>query len=559
MKHHSIDADADVVVVGAGPSGAALAVELGRRGFSVVLLEAGDGVVRDARLHTVSIRTMEIARRWGIESELRNCGWPLDRPQDVVWGTSLAEPEIARLEWPAIAEMRPPEFSPTFAQRCPQRWFNAILLDLARRQPSVEVRTSARMESFVQDESGVSVELAEAGDRSTRLRCRYLVGCDGGRSTVRGVLGIEREMSSTWGTSAEAIIRSPDLASFPLAGRTGRFTVVEPTGMSISLLPFDGREEFRVTLMVHDGRGTPDDIRRAVTTMAGPDVDFEFVTEVMPWTNREAVAHQFFVGRVILAGDAAHTMPTTGGMGMNTGILDSTDLGWKLQALMEGWGGPGLLPSYEHERRSAAVRTAALASAIYRDWLAMKDQLSDVAELEQEGPAAEQARQRLRELLLTGFRREFNAVGGALGYRYEDSPICVPDGTPPTPDVMETYVPTARPGHLAPHVWLEDGTSTIDLFDREFVLLCLGGDESAATQITATATVRGIPWRTVVLTDPAVRKAYARNYALVRPDGHVAWRGDAIPTDVDSLLDVVTGHGGADALARPSHNAAAHA
>ena len=536
--------DVDVVVVGAGPVGAALAAELGFRDISVLVLEATTGEVVDARLHAVSIRTMELARRWGIDDELRNCGWPLDHGQDVVWGTNLGEPELARIAWPAIRDMTPPEVSPTFAQRCPQRWFNPILTTLASRQKSVEVRMLWRMDHFRQDADGVSVWATDV-ERGLReeVRCRYLVGCDGARSEVRRALEIERTASAVWGTSAEAIVRSPALAEIPIVGDIGRYTVVHEGGMSISLLPLDGRDEFRVTLMVHDGEASKDDIADAMTTLVGREIDFEFVTDVLPWTNRAAEAQRFVDGRVILAGDSAHTMPTTGGFGMNTGILDAVDLAWKLDALLAGWGGGALLPSYEFERRSAARRTAALAGEIYRDWVAMKSRLADVAELAHEGERQVSARRRLQALLISTFTREFNAVGGALGYRYEDSPICIPDGSPSTPDTIDVYVPTARPGHLAPHVWLSDGSSTLDLFGRDFVLLVLGehADDPDVVALTEAARKRGIPWRTVRLTDSRVAQMYERDIVLVRPDGHVAWRSNSVDVEIDYLLDVVSG------------------
>jgi 2-polyprenyl-6-methoxyphenol hydroxylase-like FAD-dependent oxidoreductase len=538
----AIDETVDVLIVGGGPAGAALAAQLGMNRIRAVALEATDGVVRDARVHSISIRTMELARRWGIEDELRHCGWPLDRRQDAVWGTSLSDPEVARVVWPPIAEMSAPDFSPTFAQRCPQKWLNPILIRLANRQETAEVRTNWRMLSFEQDELGVTAQALDLSTQETRtIRAKYLVGCDGARSDVRKLLGIGSIRSEVWGTSAEAIIESPELAAMPMVASSGRFTLLEAGTMSVSLLPFDGRDQFRVTLMVHHDGGTEQDITDAVRKLTGRDTEFTFLSTVLHWTNRESVAERFRAGRVLLAGDAAHTMPTTGGFGMNTGLLDTVDLAWKLTAVIRGWGGRYLLESYEIERGAGARRTAALASSIYRDWLAIRQPLSETfSQIRGTEPGAESARQEFGAELLDVFRREFNAVGGALGYRYNDSPICVPDGSVETPDTLETYLPTARPGHLAPHAWLGDGTSTLDLFGSEFVVLHFGSGDQIGPLLKA-ARVRKVPLRAVGIDDPSIAELYQRRYVLVRPDGHVAWRADVMPDDAFALIDIVRG------------------
>lgn len=545
----------DVIVVGAGPTGAALAGDLGQRGRSVLLLEQTDGVVHDARLHSVNIRTMELGRRWGIEHELRNCGWPLEHPQDVVWGTSLSEPEIARINWPSIADMTPPPTSPTFAQRCPQKWFNEILLRFAQRQETVTTLLRCQVDTVTQIDDTVSVHAHDitSGD-VCEFTAHYLVACDGARSNIRRALSIDTVKSSVWGTSAEAIVSSPQLKAIPLAQTLGRFTVVEPAGMSISLLPFDGRDRYRITVMVGDGEIGKEEMLAAGRKIAGTDVDIEFVSEILPWSNRETIANSFRAGRIFLAGDAAHTMPTTGGLGMNTGIQDSFDLAWKLDAVLTGWAPDQLLDSYDPERRAAVAQSTMLASSIYKDWIATRDAHQHFwADIANGGPAAEKAKQQLGESLVHTFRREFNNIPASLGYHYEESPICVSDSTDEPPLVFDEYIPTARPGHRAPHVWVTPGVSTLDTFGPGFTLLVIGHTSDAADTIIAAANQRHMPLTIVSIIEPdtvaAMHAAYEHAFVLVRPDGHVTWRGDRIDNPGD-ILDIARG-----AAPRPTHTA----
>jgi hypothetical protein len=257
---------------------------------------------------------------------------------------------------------------------------------------------------------------------------------------------------------------------------------------------------------------------------------------VTPWRRTQLVADAYADGRVFLCGDALHTMSPTGGFGVNTGIGDAVDLGWKLDAVLSGWGGVDLLASYEQERRPVGVRNAQAATANFKGWLASTDRarlLEDTAE-------GERVRAAVGRELLEATHAEWESLGVILGYRYEDSAICLPDGTPPTPDDLSTYLPTARPGSRAPHAWLRDGRSTLDLFGRGFTLL--HGDNSrdetapllkAAAAAGVTLTAQEIP--------ADVLELYQARFTLVRPDGHVAWRSSSVPDDAEALVDLVRG------------------
>jgi hypothetical protein len=225
---------------------------------------------------------------------------------------------------------------------------------------------------------------------------------------------------------------------------------------------------------------------------------------------------------------------------MNTGIGDAVDLGWKLDASLRGWGGDALLSSYERERRPVALRNVTQSTGNLQRMLSTRQKRppSDVFETGLEGDAA---RAIYGAWFTETMRHEWFTLGFHLGYRYDDSPIVWPDGTPAPPEATSTYVQTARPGARAPHLWLADGRSTLDLFGHGFTLLQLGASERHADLLQGAAELRGIPLRVVRLDTPEMLAAYDSRLVLVRPDGHVAWRGNVAPDDPLAVIDVARG------------------
>jgi FAD binding domain len=262
---------------------------------------------------------------------------------------------------------------------------------------------------------------------------------------------------------------------------------------------------------------------------------------------RELVADSYGTDRVFIAGDAAHLMSPTGGFGMNTGIQDAVDLGWKLAAAVGGWAGSDLLRSYEIERRPVAVRNVTEASSNLGRMLATRQRIPP-PEIFQAGRAGDAARADYGRWFTETMRHEWFTVGFHLGYRYDGSPIVVPDGTPAPPLPTSSYVQTARPGARAPHAWLPDGRSTLDLFGRGFVLLRFGPDAPDGNGVARAAAEAGVPLDVVALDLPEVSELYQRRLVLVRPDGHVAWRADSPPADARRLIEVVRGARGCGSL-----------
>jgi len=528
-----------VLVVGGGPVGLALAGDLGWRGVSCLLIEQSDGSIYQPRMDLVGVRTMEFCRRWGLVGAVEASLYPRDYAQDNIYLTSLTGYELGRERFPGIGQAAPPPESPQRRERCPQNMFDPILQAFAAWQKSVRLRYRTRLVSFTQSPEGViaTVENAETGARE-EIAAQYIVGCDGARSLVRETLGIPMLGNPVLTYTTNVIFRCPHLLSLHDKGKAYRHIFIGPEGTWATIVAINGRDEWRFSLIgsAEQRDYTTADIKAAIRRAVGCDFEFEILS-VLPWVRRELVAENFRNGRGFIAGDAAHMMSPTGGFGMNTGIGDAVDLCWKLAATLAGWGGEHLLDSYTRERQAVGARNVAEASGNLRRMLSVGAH-PDIADDTPQGAAA---RAKVGPAFTEMMRHEWFTLGIHLGYRYEGSPICWPDGSPPPPDEARKYVPVARPGHRAPHAWLADGRSTLDLFGRGFVLLGFDAAAGEAEPLIQAAQARGVPLEFVALAEPQVAALYERKFVLVRPDGHVAWRDDRMPDEPDRLIDVVRG------------------
>ncbi|GAA1786552.1 FAD-dependent oxidoreductase [Pseudarthrobacter sulfonivorans] len=531
-----------VLVIGAGPVGLAMALELGLRGQEVIVLEAGDGAVDHPRAGGLSIRTMEFCRRWGIVDDVRNCGFPDNYPLDIVFSTGLEGYDLIREHYPSLGEMPVPPESPERRQRCPQLWFDPIMAKAVAKQPSVEVRYHTRADEVVENSDGGAV--VRCTDTQTGeeflIHARYVVACDGAGSRVRSALGVEMGGIPLLNYSVGVFFRSPNLLEASKQDPAARFIFISPDGPVGNLTVVNGGDLWRYTYMVGDSRPDlkEDDVEATMREVLGDQIKIDILS-VAPWRRSQLVANEFRKGSVFLVGDSAHTMSPTGGFGSNTGIGEAVDLGWKLDAVLRGWGGDKLLDSYESERRPIAVRNSSAATRNFKGWFSD----ADLTGLLDQDEAGARLRSSVGEELMAGTRAEWESKGVILGYRYEDSPICIADGSPKPADDYRVYEPTNRAGHRAPHAWLEDGRSTLDLFGDGFVLVDLDA-EARDPQLQAlldVAASRGIPLRREVL-PASLGSFYQTRLTLIRPDGHVAWRGDALPADPTNLLLSVTGH-----------------
>jgi 2-polyprenyl-6-methoxyphenol hydroxylase-like FAD-dependent oxidoreductase len=530
-----------VLIVGAGPVGLALAGELGWRGVECLLIEKGDGSIYQPKMDLVGVRTMEFCRRWGIVPWVEATPYPRDYRQDNVYVASVTGWEFGRDRFPGMAEDKPPPQSPQHRERCPQDMFDPVLLRFARSFPQVSLRYHCELMSFAEDGDHVVATVADprSGAQDT-IEARYLVGCDGAASAVRQGLGIEMAGNPVLTYTTNAIFRCDNFLELHGKGQAYRYICIGPEGTYATIVAINGRDRFRMSIVGDEVKRSydEDEVRALIVKAVGRPFEFEILT-IVPWIRRELVANRYGKGRVTIAGDAAHLTSPTGGFGMNMGIQDAVDLGWKLEALLAGWGGPHLIPSYEIERRPVAIRNVREASGNLRRMLSPRTEKLRHEAFEP-GPAGEAARAEFGRQYSELMRQEWFTLGVHLGYRYEGSPIVVPDGTAEPPDTLQTYEQTARPGHRAPHVWLAPGKSTLDLFGRGFVLLRF--DPGAATEpLERAAHAAGVPLARADLDHAGAAALYARRLVLVRPDGHVAWRGDALPSDPKAIVETVRG------------------
>ena len=526
-----------VLIAGGGPVGLAMAIELGWRGIGCVLVDEGDGELSHPRTGLIAIRTMEMLRRYGLAQRMRAGGFPDDYALSMVFCTSLNGLLLERAPYPSMRAAPTPPETPEKKQRCPQIWMQPILADAVRANPRADLRLEHRLESFEDNGAEVTAQVINrTNDTPLAIRAQYLIGCDGAASGVRERLGIATSARAL-GYSVNILFRAPGLTRQHRMGEAERYLFVGPEGTWGNVTVIDGDALWRLTVLgseqkldlaSFDARAW---VRRA---LGGAAIDFE-VLSVAPWRRSEMLAERFSAGRVMLAGDACHSMSPTGGMGMNTGMQEVFDLGWKLEAALAGWAGPYLLPSYSAERLPVARRNIGFSTQNYQAWRDTPD-ASAVCDA---SPAGEAVRALLGARLRESTRVEWESTGLQIGYRYDASPICVPDGTPAPADDYSHYEPTTRPGARAPHAWLADGRSTLDLFGHGFVLLQFGG-AAVPDGLREAFARRRIPLGVQRLDEPRVAALYQRALVLVRPDGHVAWRGDAMDNP-QHIADIVSG------------------
>ncbi|WP_194724990.1 FAD-dependent oxidoreductase [Noviherbaspirillum malthae] len=528
-----------VLIVGGGPVGLAMAIELSHRGIECMLVERSDGTIEHPRTGLVAVRTMEAFRRWGFAERVRNCGFPDDYDLSMVFCTSLNGLVLEREAYPSMKEAPTPPETPEKKQRCPQMWLQPIMADVAWESRGVNIKYRHQFVSFEDQGTSVDTQLTELDSgKSVTVRSQYLIGCDGAASKVREALDIGMQ-GKLLSYSVNILMRAPGLINYHSMGEGERYLFVGPEGTWGNLTVVDGNEIWRLTVLGSEQKldlSTFDADAYVRRAFGRGDIPFE-VLSVVPWRRSEMLADRYRAGRVLLAGDSLHTMSPTGGMGMNTGIQEVLDLGWKLQAVLQGWGDDALLDSYEIERRPIALRNIEFSSANFRAWL----DAPDPAAVCDDTPEGERVRREIGKRMRDSTRVEWESLGLQIGYRYEDSPICVPDGTPPLPDDYSHYQPTTRPGSRAPHAWLPDGRSTLDLFGKDFVLVAFSSASCSDIDKLAKAfSEKKVPLSMVRLADPTIEQLYERCLVLVRPDGHVAWRGNAV-VDAGLIADTVRG------------------
>jgi 2-polyprenyl-6-methoxyphenol hydroxylase-like FAD-dependent oxidoreductase len=530
-----------VLIAGAGPVGLSLAIELAYRGIRCLVVEQTDGSVEFPTTNLANTRTCEHLRRWGIADKMRyESGYPTDYPRNYLFVTRMDGYEIARFDHAPNGDpaARSP-YSPEGRLWISKPYFDPVLHKHAGTLPGIEIRYSTSFDSFQQDASKVNAKIVETNTGEEEIiEADYLAGCDGGRSNIRRALGIQFQGVFSQGMNVAVLFRSPLLEHIK-HGPAVQYQIINAQ-INGAIAAVDGKQLWRLNVRnvkqeQLDTFDAPQKIRYAL----GENIPFKILA-VRPWTGHCVVADRYQDGRVFLAGDAAHLNWPAGGFGMNTGVGDAVDIGWKLAAVLQGWGGARLLESYTEERKPIAMINVNEAAEMRASF---DNQTPFSPQIEEDSEAGKQLREEARAAILRTRAKEFqhDSAGIELGYRYENSPIGVADGTPAPPLDHGLYVPSTWPGARAPHAWLKDGRSTLDLFGKGFTLLNLSGTSTTTSTITEAAGRVGLPLQEIKIDDPKVRETYERNLVLVRPDGHVAWRGDRLPEDGAAIINRVRG------------------
>ena len=543
-----------VAIVGGGPVGLVLALFLDQYAVRSVLFNSEESQRAHPKGSTQNARTLEHFRRLGISEPVRRLGLPADHPTDVAYFTRFNAWELARIRMPSEAEkMRAVAAAPATDQvpepilRANQMYVEAFLLDYARTRPNITLRFGWQVDHLAMEADGAVVEAERSSDGVRESwRVSYVVGCDGGQSFVRRTLGAgyrgfdalqQRYMG---GRMIASHLRAPTLVRSVLRHRHAwQYWSVTPEAQ-LMLASLNGRDEFLVfSQPANDARSHDATVATMVQRAAGVDAPLQMLGH-RPWTGGVAlVSERFGEGRVLLAGDAVHLFTPTGGFGMNTGIDDVANLSWKLAAMVHRWGGANLLDSYELERKPVAVRNTIAA----RELAKRNGSIPTSPAMEEDTAEGEAARRQVGAHLST-FGEAFASIGLQLGVRYDGSPIIVADGAPPA-DNFARYTPSSAPGGRAPHIWLDErrgrGSSLYDRLGIGFTLLRLGGHAAGSAALEAAARRRGIPLDVLDHPSDAARDLYERDLVLIRPDQHVAWRGNRPPHDPDMLWSNLVG------------------
>ncbi|WP_306204640.1 FAD-dependent monooxygenase [Actinoplanes sp. RD1] len=523
-----------VLVVGAGPTGLTLGLDLARRGVPCQVIEAGTERPVNPRCNTTSARSMEIFRRLGVADDVRRAGLPGHYPTSVQYRTTMRGTELFRLPFPSSDDVlsgigRADWPTPEPQHRISQIFLEPILEEHARRTPGLTLERGCRLVEL-REHPGHVEAVVESGGQTRSLLCDYVVGCDGAHSVVRRGLGVRYEGVEAIRNFVSTFVRSPELGRLAARDRAWTYWTFAD-GLQSSLIAIDGGDRW-----LHHVAFSPDhdtsteDPEKLLTAAVGGPIDHEVLGTVR-WTGRQLVATTYQRGRVFLAGDAAHIWIPVGGFGMNTGIQDAVTLGWMLAAVHQGWAPAELLQAYERERKPVGDQ---FAGAVGRAAQASLAEVPD--EIHAEGADGDRARRELAQRLARTEPHRYSPDGFSFGYHYAHSPLVLGGADQPAIE-MGAYESRARPGFRLPHVWLPDGSSVLDVLGAGFTLLRTGDVD--AEKWRAAAAGLGVPL-TVFDLPAQWPDRFPSDLILVRPDQHVAWMGttDARPDDV---LATVTG------------------
>ena len=544
----------DVLVVGAGPVGLTLAMDLASRGLQVVVVELrAYAEPPNVKCNHVSARSMEQFRRLGVAAKLRNAGLPEDFPNDVAFRTTVTGIELTRIPIPCRRDRYrdtsgPDGWWPTPEppHRINQLYLEPILLHHTAALPGVTLLNRTRLLSFAQDDSWVLAQLVSLDgdgerDATRTVRCRYLVGCDGGASEVRKQIGAKLEGTAVIQRVQSTYLRAPQLRAL-IPGKPAWSTYAANPRRCGTVFAIDGHETWLVHNHLNPDEPEFDSVDRdgSIRQILGVGADFSYeVISKEDWVGRRLVANRFRDRRVFIAGDAAHLWVPYAGYGMNAGIADATNLAWLLAAQLQGWGGERMLDAYEAERQPITEQVSHFAMDHAAKMIRARRAVP--ANIEEPGPEGDALRAEIGRETYELNVQQFCCAGLNFGYFYAGSPLIVGDGEEPPAYTMGSFTASTVPGCCAPHFWLRDGRSLYDAFGPGYTLLRFDASAEVST-LQRAAQASGMPLVVLDLqAEPQVPPEYRHRLLLCRSDQHIAWRGDALPGDVAPLVAALRG------------------